>query len=467
MNPFEALNVEREPFSNTPDPHFLARTRQHALCLQELEISIRLRRGLNIVTGEIGTGKTTLCRSLVRTFAGEAGTDLHLMLDPQFSSCEEFLRVVLAMLARVEPDPDLGLWQLKEAIKQELFRQGMLMRRLVVLVVDEGQKMTPENLELLRELLNYETNSVKLLQIVIFAQRELEPVLDAMPNLKDRVNVLRRLAPLTLAETRAMIRHRLAVACADPENAELSARLFSPLAVLAAHRISGGSPRKIVRLCHKAMLEMLVRGKSRVGLFEVLSARHQGEGLSPWSSSPRAGRAKRAGLALAGVGGVTLALMLSLGGGGPVLSGLPGADSAQGRAFRTDALASSVLEAKDLEVRQTAFGQGERDMPEGLTLRPERGDGADAPAPRVSLLPVADQGPAMRGEVTAAKPVQPADAKDAEGGAAGSQAGSQARPQARPAASGEPEPPKVKARLIDASADKPLPAGVNISLARP
>lgn len=460
MNPFEALCVEREPFSNTPDPQFLARTRQHATCLQELEISIRLRRGLNIVTGEIGTGKTTLCRSLVRSFAGEAETDLHLMLDPQFASCEEFLRVLLAMLTRAEPEQDLGLWQLKEAIKQELFRQGMLMRRLVVLVVDEGQKMAPENLELLRELLNYETNSVKLLQIVIFAQRELEPVLDAMQNLKDRVNVLRRLAPLTLAETRAMIRHRLAVACSGQEAVERSARLFGPLAVLAVHRISGGSPRKIVRLCHKAMLEALVRGKSRVGLLEVLAARHEGEGLTPWRLSRRGARAA---LALAGVGGVTLALMLSLGGGGPVLSGLPGAAPAQGDLVgpgaQADVLAASALESKALETRAAALVQGGRDMPEGLTLRPEEGGGDASPTHRVSLLPLADQGPAMRGAVTATKPVEPASVRNSEGG--------DGQPLARPAAGADPEPPRVKARLIDASAPGPLSGGVNVSMARP
>lgn len=203
---------------------------------------------------------------------------------------------------------------------------------------------------------------------------------------------------------------------------------------------------------------MLVRGRARVGLREVFAARHQGEGLPPWSSSSGANRALRAGVALAGVGGVTLALMLGLGGGGPVLSGLPGAGPVQDRAPQADVLASSALEAKALEGRQSALGQGGRDMPEGLTLRPGQGDGADAPGPRVSLLPLADQGPAMRGEVTAAKPVQPASVKE-EGG--------EPRPEARPAAAHEPEPPRVKARLIDASADKPLASGVNISLARP
>lgn len=204
---------------------------------------------------------------------------------------------------------------------------------------------------------------------------------------------------------------------------------------------------------------MLVRGRARVGLREVFAARHQGEGLPPWSSSSGANRALRAGVALAGVGGVTLALMLGLGGGGPVLSGLPGAGPVQDRAPQADVLASSALEAKALEGRQSALGQGGRDMPEGLTLRPGQGDGADAPGPRVSLLPLADQGPAMRGEVTAAKPVQPVSVKDSDG--------AEARSLARPAADLEPEPPKVKARLIDANADKPLERGVTLSLARP
>lgn len=197
---------------------------------------------------------------------------------------------------------------------------------------------------------------------------------------------------------------------------------------------------------------MLVRGKSRVGLLEVLSARHQGEGLAPWSHS---GKAARAALALAGVGGVTLTLMLTLGGGGPVLSGLPGAGLGQQRSAEGDTLAASALESKALEVRSAAFGQAERGMPEGLTLRPESGGGDDAPAPRVSLLPPADQGPAMRGEVTAAKPALPASVVGT------------GDVEVRPAASPAPEPPKVKARLIDANSDKPLAGGLNLSLARP
>ncbi|MDP3427885.1 MAG: AAA family ATPase, partial [Humidesulfovibrio sp.] len=269
MNLYANLSLEREPFSNSPDPNFLHETRQHATCMQELEISLRLRRGLNVITGDIGTGKTTLCRGLLRTFANDSEVDMHLLLDPHFATPEEFLRVILSSVSRLTPDPDMGLWELKEALKQQLFRLGMVERRLVVLIIDEGQKMSLENLELLREMLNYETNSSKLLQIVIFAQRELEPLLEAMPNLVDRINVRRRLRALTLAETRQMIRHRLKVAA----RAEASPRVdFSEIAICAIHMASGGSPRKIVRLCHMSMLEMLVRGRASVGLVEARAA---------------------------------------------------------------------------------------------------------------------------------------------------------------------------------------------------
>ena len=246
MSHYAGQGLEREPFSSSPDPSFLLGTRQHATCLQELEIALRLRRGLNVVTGDIGTGKTTLCRSLLRVFAADAATDVHLLLDPRFDTSEEFLRVILTSVSGMAPGPELGLWDLKEALKQQLFRLGMVEKRLVILVIDEGQKISPENLEILREMLNYETNTAKLLQIVIFGQRELEPTLAAMPNLADRINVRRRLRPLSLAETRAMIRYRLAVASGG---AAPRVRFTWP-AVALIHLAGGGSPRKTVRLCH-------------------------------------------------------------------------------------------------------------------------------------------------------------------------------------------------------------------------
>ncbi|MGE4265148.1 MAG: ExeA family protein [Desulfovibrio sp.] len=394
MSHYAGTGIKREPFSNSPDPSFLLGTRQHATCLQELEISLRLRRGLNLVTGDIGTGKTTLCRSLLRAFAEDKGTDVHLLLDPHFDTSEEFLRVILASVSGQSPEPGLGLWALKETLKQQLFRLGLVEKRLVVLIIDEGQKIAPENLEILREMLNYETNTSKLLQIVIFGQRELEPIVEAMPNLADRINVRRRLSPLSFAETRRMIRHRLAVAAAG---ATPAAR-FSLPAMLAIQLSSGGSPRKTVRLCHMALLEMLVRGKTCVGLFDVLRSARP-DGVRRKSPRRAVGLAALAAIVLS-FGG----LWLSLGASGPVLG--PAAQQARaGAATANPQAGPGAASAASLS-------------PKGLTLAPAKAapdsanqggaGGRDAVTPGltegVSLLPPRDQGPEVREAVEPLRP---------------------------------------------------------------
>lgn len=397
MNLYAGLELEREPFSNSPDPSFLLATAQHAACLQELEISLRLRRGLNVITGDIGTGKTTLCRSLLRAFAEDKEADLHLLLDPHFDTSEEFLRVVLGSISRLTPSPSMGVWELKEALKQQLFRLGMVERRLVVLIIDEGQKITRENLELLREMLNYETNSSKLLQIVLFAQRELEPMLESMPNLLDRINVRRRLVPLSLSETREMIRHRLNVARSSGGEPRVS---FTPAAIWSIHRASGGSPRKIVRLCHMAMLEMLVRGKNRVGLSEVRAARAPEE-----ASRSRRALGSAVGLCLL-LGG----LWLSMSPSGPVLgpmvagSGGPEARPAAAAALAPAPVATTAVEAPDPAPAATESTRRAPALaPEGLTLRAEGEPEQPAPA-GLTLLPAQDQGPAVRSPITGHSP---------------------------------------------------------------
>ncbi|MHC1752977.1 ExeA family protein [Humidesulfovibrio sp.] len=407
MSHYAGAGLEREPFSNSPDPSFLLGTRQHATCLQELEISLRLRRGLNLVTGDIGTGKTTLCRSLLRAFAEDEGTDVHLLLDPHFDTSEEFLRVILASVTGQSPEPGMGLWALKETLKQQLFRLGLVEKRLVVLIIDEGQKISTENLEILRELLNYETNTSKLLQIVIFGQRELEPLVDAMPNLADRINVRRRLSPLSYAETKRMIAHRLAVAAGGGS----PAARFSPLATLAIHLASGGSPRKTVRLCHMALLEMLVRGKNCVGLAEVRRCARPdgGNRLQP-----------RRAMGLAALTAICVSfggLWLSLGGSGPVLGPAAGQ-----RAVQTGSVPAGAAEpATNLSAKGLSLGQDQLkglDQSQGQTGRDLAAKAAaDREAPpraaaqglteRVSLLPQRDQGPVMREAVQPPRPELP------------------------------------------------------------
>ncbi len=272
MNYYSLLNFKKEPFSNSPEPEFLFQLPQYSDCLQKLELAVRLRRGLNVVIGDIGTGKTTLCRKLIQNFSSTSPDsthiETHLLLDPAFNSPLDFLQTVTFMLGIKDPDDDdKGEWHLKEKIKDYLFRKGVDEKRIVVLIIDEGQKISEQCLEILREFLNYETNTFKLLQIIIFAQQEFQSTLDKKANLLDRVNLLYHLQPLSFSQMREMINYRLNVA----RNFENVSPVFSTPGFLALYLHTGGYPRKAVFLCHQVILKMIIRGKERAGWFLVRS----------------------------------------------------------------------------------------------------------------------------------------------------------------------------------------------------
>lgn len=141
MDYFRIIHLIKEPFSNSPDPDYFFQSQQHVECFQKLELSLRLRRGLNVVIGEVGTGKTTLCRQLIRRFAGDKDCETHLVLDPYFSSSSEFLATIAEMFTGAQPPADANDWQLKEIIKKYIFRKGVDANKIVILIIDEGQKI--------------------------------------------------------------------------------------------------------------------------------------------------------------------------------------------------------------------------------------------------------------------------------------------------------------------------------------
>ncbi len=263
MDYFNVVNLDREPFSNSPDPDFFFGSNQHLECLQKLELALRLRRGLNVVIGDVGTGKTTLCRQLIRRFSETEEFETHLILDPDFSSSTEFLFTVIKMLTGKKPPEHSKDWQLKEVIKNYLFRRGVDENKTVILIIDEGQKIPIYCLELLREFLNYETNEHKLLQIVIFAQKEFENTIESYANFADRINLYHYLKPMNFADTRAMIRYRL-----EKSSKNLKAyTFFSFPALLIIYLSSRGYPRKIINVCHRCILTMIIQNRSAVNLF--------------------------------------------------------------------------------------------------------------------------------------------------------------------------------------------------------
>ncbi len=260
MDYFRLLNLTSEPFSNSPDPDFFFQSDQHRDCLQKLELALRLKRGLNIVIGAIGTGKTTLCRQLLRRLPPEDGFETHLILDPAFESARGILQRLVREMTGKDPQPETDESSLKEIIKDYLFDKGVAENTTVVLVIDEGQKLPEFCIEQLRELLNYETNNFKLLQIVIFAQPEFRQTMQLFPNFTDRINLLHLLNPFDFRNTKKMIDYRLKRAGSQAD----WQYYFTRSAMRAIYRISKGYPRKIINICHHCFLGMIVKDAKKI-----------------------------------------------------------------------------------------------------------------------------------------------------------------------------------------------------------
>lgn len=263
MKYFTILDLKREPFSNSPEPDFFYLSENHWGCLQKLELAIRVKRGLNVVLGEVGTGKTTLCRQLLIKLAKFNEQvdqfETQLILDPDFSTPREFLQTVAQGFGIAFGEETETEWHLKERIKNFLFQKGLEEGKIIVLIIDEGQKLPPFCLEKLREFLNYETNEFKLLQIVIFAQKEFQKLLEDHSNFADRINQLLYLDPLSFRETKNLINHRLAVAAAG----ETIPSFFNLRAYWTIWLKSRGYPRRIITLCHQIMLAMIVSNQKK------------------------------------------------------------------------------------------------------------------------------------------------------------------------------------------------------------
>lgn len=261
---YEAFYGLREkPFSLTPDPGFFYRYVGHQEALNVLLIALQNGEGFVQVTGEVGTGKTLLCRRLLQLLSDTCAT---AYLPNPLLSPSELYRAIAEEL-QLQVPPAATLQHLIQLIFRELARLKQQHRPLVILI-DEAQAMSHRSLEALRLLSNLETEKEKLLHILLFAQPELKERLaaDELRQLRQRITFTCELDPMGAAEVGAYILHRLKVAGLSGEN------LFTPGAIKCLARASRGVPRLVNLLAHKALLAGYGKGATKVGRRHALAA---------------------------------------------------------------------------------------------------------------------------------------------------------------------------------------------------
>ena len=254
MSYYRTLGFDKEPFSTSPDPEFFYSSRAHDRALTNVLIELRLRRGLSVVLGDVGTGKTTLSRKLIQDLKSRQDCLFHIMLDPTFDNKTLFMQSLVrnfGITTEASSTTDL-----RELLERFLFQKGVVENKTVVLIIDEAQKMNELSLEFLRVLLNYETNEFKLLQLVLLGQSELVSTLRSMPNFLDRVSYKALLNPLDYDETKELIYFRI-------QQAGYRAKmdLFLEEALREVYQYTKGYPRKVTMVCHRALKEMLMQNR--------------------------------------------------------------------------------------------------------------------------------------------------------------------------------------------------------------
>jgi general secretion pathway protein A len=271
------FGLQEKPFAITPDPRYLYLSERHAEALAHLLYGINEAGGFIQLTGEVGTGKTTVIRSLLEQLPGHA--DVALILNPRITPAE-FLLTICEELHVPVPESGRGSTKtLMDLLGRHLLDTHASGRR-VVLIVDEAQNLSTQTLEQVRLLTNLETATTKLLQIILIGQPELRELLDQpeLRQLAQRITGRYHLNPLSREETAGYVKHRMRIAGATAE-------VFTPSALREIHRLSGGIPRVINVICDRALLGAFTQEDHRAGAGLVRQAASEVYGRpvpAPW-----------------------------------------------------------------------------------------------------------------------------------------------------------------------------------------
>src|SRR3990172_758815 len=253
------FGLQEAPFSISPDPRFFFLSSQHKEALAKCQYAVRQRMGLAVIYGDVGTGKTTVARRLFQAFSDLADHKTAMIISPSLRTENALLREIMK---------EFGV-QTKRSFAdsrsafQAFLSQQFAEKKTVVLMIDEAQTIKNPNFELIRALLNFETDQQKLLNIILLGQTELARKLDGRPELKSRVTIFGALSSLSRDDTEKMIRFRFQVA----GGADLP---FTGGALDAILRYTRGLPRMICTLTNTALTRAFTKNVRHVdeGLIE-------------------------------------------------------------------------------------------------------------------------------------------------------------------------------------------------------
>ncbi len=257
MNLFDALGLKADPFSTSPNVELFYPAVQHRQCIEGLELAIRMRRGLSVVRGGIGVGKTTISRKLIQNFKAESDDfDFYLILDPKFESELILLQHIIKLFG--VSNTGESVQECRNIIENYLLKIGVEQGKILVLIIDEGQNLPGEMLDVFRTLLNFETDDFKLLQLIIFGQPEMGNMIHNYPNFEDRISFDFEIGPLTIEDVKGMIDHRIEISGGK------AGSWFTNEAILKIHKNTQGYPRKVTQICHQLLLTMMSENKTEI-----------------------------------------------------------------------------------------------------------------------------------------------------------------------------------------------------------
>ncbi|MCY4614428.1 MAG: AAA family ATPase [Nitrospira sp.] len=266
---YEELGFTEAPFQVTPDTDYFFPSQQHLHALEHLQFGVASGE-LTMLTGEVGVGKTLVCRYLLRH--PPKGVRFAYLLNPDQSYADLLGSIYQDLTGQVHQDRSIGA--LQRTLSHVLLELAGNGERVAVLV-DEAHRLSGKVLEGLRLLSNLDTEKEKLMCLVFVGQPELERTLSrhALRPLSQRISTRFRLKPFNCRETMAYIRHRLLVTGPGTRFR------FPPGAMILTHYLSGGVPRRINQLCHRALLAAFASHRFEVSLGMVLRARREITGL--------------------------------------------------------------------------------------------------------------------------------------------------------------------------------------------